>query len=409
MNKIKIIFSIVILLGAIAMLIGQEKKVTVPEVMIGKEVVCPVTGKTFKITKDTPVVEYNGQIYHFCCPGCDDKFLADPGKYIKTGTLPNMEQPDTNSEQRDTSNVILYWTCSMHPTVRADKPGDCPICGMELIPVRKGEENSIKVNEETQTMLGIASQPVEEMSLVKELNVPGRVAKDQELYLAQQEYISSYNFGSEVLEGVKLRFGLMGFPESELSRLAEQEKPDESLIFPSEHRAWFFAQVYEKDLAMVRTGQSVEVSFPAYQGKKFLGRIVAIEPNVDPQTRSTKARIVVEHPMEKLSFDMYADIKIKIPLGRKLAIPYTSIIDTGTRRLVYLEVGQGQYEPRAIETGFEAQDYVQVIAGLKPGDRVVTEGNFILDSQSTLMGGQALLYGAGEEVKTEPQPTPHRH
>jgi len=82
------------------------------------------------------------------------------------------------------------------------------------------------------------------------------------------------------------------------------------------------------------------------------------------------------------------------------------LIDTGTRKVVYLDLGNGRYKIQQIKTGFEADGYFQVLSGLKEGDMVVTDGNFLLDSQSTLTGGQSLLYGAAEEVKDKPK---HKH
>jgi Cu(I)/Ag(I) efflux system membrane fusion protein len=111
---------------------------------------------------------------------------------------------------------------------------------------------------------------------------------------------------------------------------------------------------------------------------------------------------------------MYADLEIKINLGKHLSIPGTSLIDTGTRIVAYLDLGDGRYKMQEVKTGFSADGYVQILDGLKAGDMVVTDGNFMLDSQATLTGGQSLLYGAAEEVETQEKPTPttnikHRH
>jgi multidrug efflux pump subunit AcrA (membrane-fusion protein) len=108
---------------------------------------------------------------------------------------------------------------------------------------------------------------------------------------------------------------------------------------------------------------------------------------------------VFDNPQSKLYHEIYLDVEINISLGEHLAIPKTAVIDTGTRKVVYLDYGQGRYKMQEVTTGIEAEDYVQVLSGIKEGDIVVIDGNFLLDSQSTLTGGQSLLYGAAEEIK----------
>lgn len=365
------------------------------ETDIGKEAICPVRKEKFTITDKSPMVEYKGKKYYFCCPGCDKEFLKDPEKYLKdmpSDTLHKMQKSEINKE-------INYWTCSMHPTVRSDKPGDCPICAMDLIPIYKGDEGRIVVEEPIKTALKINSQPVVKMELIKEIHVPGRVAKDEELYLAQQEYLSVYQLGGEVAKSAKLRLKLLGITDSEIERLVRKGIVDESLIYPSIQRTWLFAEIYETDVELVKPGQEVAINFPSNISKNFTGKIFSIEPQVNNQTRSAKARIIIDRPNQELRLDMYADIKIGITLSNQLCIPTTALINTGTRKIVYVGMDNNRFEPRRVETGFETNENVQIISGLDEDDQVVIEGNFLLDSQSTLAGGQALLYGGAEEIK----------
>ena len=362
---------------------------------IGKEAICPVRKEKFTITATSPMVEYKGKKYYFCCPGCDKEFVKDPEKYLKD--MPPNSQPTLHKSEVE--KEINYWTCSMHPTVQSDKPGDCPICAMDLIPIYKGDVGRIMVDEPMKTTLNIMSQPIVKKEIVKKIYAPGRVAKDEELYLAQQEYLSVYQLEGELAKSAKLRLKLLGITDAEIERLARQGIPDESLIYPSMQRTWLFAEIYETDAELVKPGQRVSINFPVNSGKTFTGTIFSIEPQFNNQTRSAKARIRIDRPNQELRLDMYADIELEIPLGSKLCVPSTALINTGTRKLVYVEVDNNRFEPRKVETGYETDDEVQVIAGLNQGDRVVTDGNFLLDSQSTLVGGQALLYGAAEEIK----------
>ncbi len=363
---------------------GNKEKVEIS--MIGKEVVCPVTGEKFKITQHTKFIDYQGKRYYFCCPGCDKRFLENPEKYIGS-----------------------YYTCSMHPQVKQDKPGKCPICGMELIPVYKGSENRITVNEEKVALLKIKSVPVEKRELIKKIQIPAKIVKDEELYIAQQELISAKDGSEEILKSAILKLRLMGFSDKEISRMIEQKSIDESLIIPNQHRAWLIADIYEQDISLIKPKQKAQIKFSAYPEKEFSGIIVAVEPQVNPQTRRSKARILLNHPMVNLYTDMYADVSIEIPSGKSLAIPYSSLIDTGRRKVVYVEIQPGVYELRRVETGIETDDYIQIRNGLSENEKVVIDGNFLLDSQTTLAGGQSLLYGSAEEVKEKSVESKHQH
>ncbi|MGB9722098.1 MAG: efflux RND transporter periplasmic adaptor subunit, partial [bacterium] len=291
-----------------------------------------------------------------------------------------------------------------------DKPGKCPICGMELIPVYKGSENQVIVSEDKIAILGMKSVLVEKKQLIKKIQFPVKVAKDEELYIIQQEILSTTGSG-EILKSATLKLKLMGFSEEWINRIINQRIIDESLILPTPHRAWLIADVYEQDLLFIKSGQKVKIRLFAYPDREFYGRIVAVEPQINPETRRAKARILVNHPVEKFFVDMYAEATIEIPIGEHLVIPYSSVIETGKRKLAYVEVTPGVYEMRSIIIGPETDEYVAVIDGLSENEKVVVEGNFLLDSQTTLAGGQSLLYGAGEEVKerqVEPQ-LQHQH
>jgi len=418
----KIIFILTFIFIILGCVKKEEYKIrSVNSDEIGIEAICPLTKNKFKVDKETKAIDYKGQTYYFCCPGCDTEFIKEPEKYIRS--MFNVQR-STNNEQQTTNHEILYWTCSMHPQVRANKPGKCPICGMELIPIYKGEEDKIVIDQKTSELLGIKSQTVKRMYLVKTLRVPAKVAYDSELYLAQQEYLSSfYNLQKikdtdqeqirrvkATLESAKTRLYLLGYNDEEIEKLQQLGEPDKNLIYPGK-KVWLHAEIYEYDLALVKPGQNVVANVSAYPSEKFIGVVRFIEPVLNPQTRSAKARIEVENKegptlKRRLQLEMYADLEIKINLGKHLAIPETALIDTGTRKVVYLDLGNGRYKIQQIKTGFEADGYFQVLSGLKEGDMVVTDGNFLLDSQSTLTGGQSLLYGAAEEVKDKPK---HKH
>lgn len=326
-------------------------------------------------------------------------------------------------EKDSEGNAINYWTCSMHPQVKKDGPGQCPICGMNLIPVYKSDEGKIIVDEGRQEYLGIRSVPAEYRHLVKKVRLPGKISHDYELYTLQQEYLSvlsGLNMFKDslskdvherqkvLLDAVKLRLRLLGLSDKQIVHLEERKEPDQSLIYPAKGKAWALADIYEQDLGLVKPGQTVLVKISGYENE-FKGRIHSIEDVLDVQTRSAKARVEIEDPGSHLKHEAFADLTLDVDLGERLSVPRSSIIDTGTRKIVYVDTGEGRYEPRQVETGGEAQGFVEIKEGLSEGEKVVTDGNFLLDSQSTLTGGQSLLYSGSEKVNESPKQQPHRH
>jgi Cu(I)/Ag(I) efflux system membrane fusion protein len=150
-----------------------------------------------------------------------------------------------------------------------------------------------------------------------------------------------------------------------------------------------FADVYADDLQSVKPGKDVTAVTDTYPSVKFHGKVMFVEPALNPETRSAKARIFVDNPNNLLKLEMYANIEVKTSADNILAVPKTAVIDTGVRKVVYIDYGNGEYEPRDVKTGFAGDGYVEVRDGLKAGDLVVTNGNFMLDSESQLRGSGA--------------------
>jgi len=344
---------------------------------------------------------------YWTCPMHPQVHSEEPGKCPLCGM--DLVQVEKMKEEKpeEAEEEIDYWTCSMHTQVKKDGPGKCPICGMDLIPLYKREQGVLRLDERTRTLLGIISQKAEYMVLRKIIKLPGRTMADNELYLAQQEYLSSLS-RPDLLESARLRLLLFGLDDEDMKVLAEQSAQDKSLIYPGEE-IWAVIDVYEADLKNVKKGMQVSMTTPAYPGEYFRGKIAVIEPSVDKMTRTAKARIKVKNPQSKLKFEMYMDVEIPVVLERALAVPAAAVIDTGKRRLVYVEETPGKYRMREVESGIEAENYTQIYSGLKEDEVVVVKGNFFLDSQTTLSGGQALLYDAATEIKGEETKPAHKH
>jgi Cu(I)/Ag(I) efflux system membrane fusion protein len=106
---------------------------------------------------------------------------------------------------------------------------------------------------------------------------------------------------------------------------------------------------------------------------------------------------------------MFTDVELKINLGRKLAVPDEAVIDTGLRQIVYVDKGDGYFEPRAVTTGLRAEKFVEVVAGLKAGEKVASSANFLIDSEAKLKGIEAPGKTPGRKQDAAPAPIGHKH
>jgi Cu(I)/Ag(I) efflux system membrane fusion protein len=158
---------------------------------------------------------------------------------------------------------------------------------------------------------------------------------------------------------------------------------------------WIYADIYEYELPLIRLGQVASVKLAYLPAETFTGKVIYIYPSLDPKTRTAKVRLEFPNPKGRLKPEMYADVNLKIDLGEKLAVPEEAIIDTGIRQVAFIDKGSGYFEPREVKLGVKVDQYYEVIEGLKPGERVVTSANFLIDSESSFkeavggMGGMA--------------------
>jgi RND family efflux transporter MFP subunit len=224
---------------------------------------------------------------------------------------------------------------------------------------------------------------------------------------------------------------------------------------------WMQAEIYESDLALIQPGQSVIIHTEAYPDDVFKGTIVFIDPFLDPKTRTVKVRVNVPNPGFRLKPGMFVDAYINVhihegiktsdkvvytcpmhpevlaeepsdcpicgmalvrkeaaPAGTVLAVPKSAVLDTGVRKVVYIEKELGVYVPREIEIGQEAigmvdrkkKRFYSVLAGLTEGMTVVTHANFLIDSQSQITGqAEAVYSGALERGEVKKPPSKHIH
>ena len=147
---------------------------------------------------------------------------------------------------------------------------------------------------------------------------------------------------------------------------------------------WVYAQVFQTDLGKIKPGNLAEVTIDAYPGKVFRGRVESILPQIDLNTRTARVRLALANPGLKLTPGMYVNVVLKTPLGRQLVVPTSAIFHSGTRQLVFVNRGDGQFEPREIETGLQVGEQVAVVKGLDVSEPIAVSANFLIDSESQL-------------------------
>jgi Cu(I)/Ag(I) efflux system membrane fusion protein len=151
---------------------------------------------------------------------------------------------------------------------------------------------------------------------------------------------------------------------------------------------WIIADVYEYEVPLVKVGQQARVTLPYSSGETLRAAVSFINPVLDPMTRTVKVRIAVHNPGLVLKPDMFTNVEIMVSSGARLVIPREAVLDSGTRQIVYVEKEPGVYEMRNVTLGQRGDSLVEVVKGIKKGERVVTSGNFLLDSESQLQMGQ---------------------
>jgi RND family efflux transporter MFP subunit len=152
---------------------------------------------------------------------------------------------------------------------------------------------------------------------------------------------------------------------------------------------WAYAEIYENEISHVREGQRVVMSTVAYPGEDFKGEITYVYPHLNEKTRTMRVRVEFHNPDLKLKPGMYSTIELQVPLGVMLTVPESALLRTGTRDLVFVDLGSGLMQLRQVKVGTKAGGYYEILQGLQAGERVVSAANFLIDAESKVQGVQA--------------------
>ena len=173
-------------------------------------------------------------------------------------------------------------------------------------------------------------------------------------------------------------------------------------------RVWIEADVYESDAPFVAVGQTARVSLASVSGRIWTGRVAFIAPVFDEKTRTVKVRIELPNPDGILKPEMYAEVLLDRPLGRVVTVPEGAVLSTGTRALVFVAKEEGRFEPREVKT----DGVYEIREGVRPGEEVVTQANFLIDSESRLkaaLSGMAESPAGGSPPTSASPPPAHVH
>jgi membrane fusion protein, copper/silver efflux system len=241
---------------------------------------------------------------------------------------------------------------------------------------------------------------------------------------AAAEYLSAINAGAtgKELKGARRRLENLATPElaiKELERtreislsipwLAPQDGdivernavngmragPGNVLFKIADHQlVWVLLDVAERDLAQVAVGTKVTIRPRGLGGRTFTGEVALIYPHLMAQTRTARIRVELPNPDELLRPEMYVDAEIETGTADPvLAVPESAVLDSGMRRAVLVEKGEGRFEPREVKLGRRGGGYIEIAQGLSEGEAVVTSAIFLIDAESNL---KAALKGFAE-------------
>ena len=159
---------------------------------------------------------------------------------------------------------------------------------------------------------------------------------------------------------------------------------------------WVNADVYESDILFIKVGQRADISLSYSPGESLKGRVSYIYPYLDEKTRTVKVRLEHPNPGYKLKPEMYVNTEIKIPGETQLSVPEEAVLDSGTRKIVFVDKGDGHFEAKEVKVGTKMEGFYQVLSGVKEGEKIAASSAFLLDSESRLseaMGAMAGMAG----------------
>jgi Cu(I)/Ag(I) efflux system membrane fusion protein len=217
-----------------------------------------------------------------------------------------------------------------------------------------------------------------------------------------------------VIQVAKQKLVLWEIPEADIKKLEEEREPLKTMtvrapssgyvfqkpafkgtrVAPGDKifdvvdlsSVWILADIYEYEIPFVKIGQKARITLSYFPEKEFISKVDFIYPSLSGQTRTARARFVIPNPGMLLKPQMFANVEMEIDLGERLTIPATAVLDTGTRQVAYVDMGDNYFTPRQVKLGDRADGMVEVTSGLKAGEKVAFSAVFLIDSEAKLKG-----------------------
>jgi Cu(I)/Ag(I) efflux system membrane fusion protein len=235
------------------------------------------------------------------------------------------------------------------------------------------------------------------------------------LYEASRERLRLWDISDEQIRDLeargtpsrtlKLYSPISGFVVTRNAFEKQRITPDTELYTIADlSRVWVLADIYEYELPQIVLGQTAKMTLSYYPGRSYQGQVAYIYPQLDNTTRTVKVRLEFPNPGFDLKPDMYANIELGIDYGKQLSVPEEAVLDSGSEQIVFVARENGYFEPRKVQLGAKVDNRYIVLGGLKSGEKIVTSGNFLIDSESRLKSATEGMTGMPGMGKSEKPP-----
>jgi membrane fusion protein, copper/silver efflux system len=307
--------------------------------------------------------------------GWIEKLYVDyTGRYVRKGEpLVGIYSPELLATQQEYLS-ILKWTAKK--TVPEEQPGADAQSGRD------------------QTKSEATSEPVSELRdmIAKDAEATLAAARERlRLWDISEEQINRIEETGKPVRTLIIYSPVSGFVTQKAAIQGMKVTPGEKLFDIADlSTLWMLADIYEYELPFVRVGQQARITLAYFPGREMTSRIDYIYPTISADTRTAKVRLTLQNPKGDFKPQMFTNVEIRISLGKKLVVPESAVIDTGVEQVVYVDRGNGVYEPRVVQVGLRADGAVEVLRGLKGGEKVVSSANFLIDSEAQLKGVKPL-------------------
>ena len=239
--------------------------------------------------------------------------------------------------------------------------------------LRSGHKGLSSASRERLEALGISTEQI------KTLNKKRKSSQYVKIFAKQDGIVAKLN----------VREGMFVMPQKEIMSLADLSS------------IWLLAEVFESQADWVKQGQSAEVKLSYLPGRTWEGEVEYIYPSLDPKTRTLRVRLRFDNKDESLKPNMFADVTIYGGAKRDaIIIPREALIRTGNDERVILSIGEGRFQPREVTAGIESGEYIEIIKGLSVGDKIVTSGQFLIDSEASLKASIARMSSSNDDVSS---------